>query len=295
MSVPYPNLLVVGAPKAGTTSLCAQLNMHPQIMFHPRKETQFFADDLTNGPDHERWKRDPELCFAAFRGRTERYLGDGSTWHLFSRNAARRIAAVRPEARIVICLRHPVELVHSLYHYRIAEGIIRPGSLESYLERERGLAGADRVAASSVFMGVARYHDQVRRYAEAFPRRQIHFVLYDDYRACNQREVERTLDFLGLEPIAVPPTRLNPTRPKRSLGFARLIAWRPPVVRKLAYALPKPVRSGLYRRLDGLNTTNRRPPPLPAELRRRLALEFEGELGKLEALLGRDLAHWRAA
>jgi Sulfotransferase domain len=295
MPGPYPNLFVVGAPKAGTTSVCAQLNAHPRILFHPHKETHFFADDLKNSNQQEAWKQDPAACFAAFRGRTERYLGDGSTWHLFSRNAATNMSLVQPAARIVICLRNPVDLVQSLYHYRVANGIVPPERIETFIERERRLDPGGTTDATSIFIGAGRYFPQVLRYVAVFPPGQLHFVLYEDYLHSNQREIDRIFQYLELEPVTVPATRMNTTRPKRSLAFARLIAWRPPVVRKVGYALPKHVRSGLYRTLDRVNTTERPPEPFAPELRRQLADEFEADIRRLEALLGCDLAHWRAA
>src|SRR4051812_38262537 len=41
-----PNLFLVGAPKAGTTSLYHYLDQHPEIFMSPIKEPCYFASEL---------------------------------------------------------------------------------------------------------------------------------------------------------------------------------------------------------------------------------------------------------
>src|SRR6202000_2163195 len=43
------NFYLVGAPKAGTTSLYRYLDQHPQIYMSPIKEPHYFADEIRAG------------------------------------------------------------------------------------------------------------------------------------------------------------------------------------------------------------------------------------------------------
>src|SRR5258708_10655790 len=45
-AVKLPNFFIVGAPKAGTTSLYAYLDQHAQIYMSPLKETHYFSSEV---------------------------------------------------------------------------------------------------------------------------------------------------------------------------------------------------------------------------------------------------------
>ena len=42
----FPNLIIGGAPKCGTSSLYFWLSAHPEVYGSPKKETFFFADKV---------------------------------------------------------------------------------------------------------------------------------------------------------------------------------------------------------------------------------------------------------
>src|SRR5580692_5743985 len=107
-----PNFFIVGAPKCGTTALNHYLSAHPEI-FMAKKEMHHFGADLKFGSQFFRRDRDEYLAeFAEGHGR--KGVGETSVWYLFSREAAAELKAFNPEARVIIMLREPVEMVQSL-------------------------------------------------------------------------------------------------------------------------------------------------------------------------------------
>ena len=114
-----PDFLVIGATKAGTTSLHDYLSGHPQVFVHPRREMRFFA------AEHE-WRRGPEWYRAQFEGAGDA-LAVGQVSSAYARHpvhagVAERIAAVLPEVRLVYLVREPFARLEAHYRQRLSTG-----------------------------------------------------------------------------------------------------------------------------------------------------------------------------
>ncbi len=112
-----PSLFIIGAPKCGTTALCAYLANHPSVCFSEPKEAKFFHDDFS--VEHRLATTEEEYlkCFSHQQA-SDQVLAEGTVWYLFSQVAVRRILAFNPEAKFVVMLRNPVDLSHSLHGIR---------------------------------------------------------------------------------------------------------------------------------------------------------------------------------
>ena len=116
-----PNLFVVGAVKAGTTSLWTHLDAHPDVFMSRPKEPHFFsrarmpADQLVKDP--------VEYAGLFARGAALRYRGDASPSYLWDPDSPARIKEAVPDARIIISLRDPVDRAYANYLGHIREGL----------------------------------------------------------------------------------------------------------------------------------------------------------------------------
>ena len=112
-----PDFFIVGAPKCGTTAMYEWLQAHPDV-FVPVKEIHYFGRDLAH--------RRPEVSAARYaelyEGVGERIAGDVAVWYLLSESAAEEIHALNPDARIIIMLRRPAEMLHSLHSQLVYSG-----------------------------------------------------------------------------------------------------------------------------------------------------------------------------
>jgi hypothetical protein len=205
-----PDFLVVGAQRAGTTSLYQYLVAHPPVGAPLRKEVHFF--DLHYGRGLG-WYRS-HFPLRARRTAVERsgrrfVCGEASPYYLYHPAAAERAARTVPDARLLAILRNPVDRAFSHYHHERERGR-EPLSFEEALAREpERLAGqSERVAAGGeseahrVFSYLARgrYAEQLEPWLARFPRDRLLVLGSEAFYADPRAAMARVFAFLGLPP-----------------------------------------------------------------------------------------------
>lgn len=104
-----PNFLIVGAARAGTTSLYYYLKQHPDVFMSPKKEIDFFDVDknFEKGLD---WY---ERYFEGYTG--QKAIGEASPLYMYLEKVPKRIAKVIPDVKLIFILRNPVDRAYSHY------------------------------------------------------------------------------------------------------------------------------------------------------------------------------------
>jgi Sulfotransferase family len=186
-----PNFFVIGAAKAGTTSLYHYLASHPQVYMSPIKEPDFFLPPPSSGQprsgrpagDHRRGMY--ETLFAGAGDAAA--VGEASvrySAHPFRPGAAERIAALVPDAKLIYIVREPVtRMVSQWMHNR------RVGT------ESRGLAQALRCER---YLLLSSYAFQVERFLEHFPARQLLVIVSEDLHQRRAHTLDRVWRFLGV-------------------------------------------------------------------------------------------------
>src|SRR5262245_23105956 len=120
MAALRPNFFIAGAPRCGTTSLWAYLRQHPDI-FMCAKEPHAFGRDLdSNGTGRFEEFRELDRYLRLFeKAGAAKRVGDASPFYLYSRSAPAEIKSFDPEAKIIIVLRNPVDMVYSVYQKQL--------------------------------------------------------------------------------------------------------------------------------------------------------------------------------
>jgi hypothetical protein len=224
-SVPRPNFFIVGAPKAGTTSLYHYLDQHPEIYMSPIKEPNYFASEIRaenfadalqegihadylelrkylDGPMSERrfgalgleWA-DYLKLFGGARG--EKAAGEASVCYLWSESAARNIFERIPDAKIVMILRDPAERAFSQYMQWVTKGAIHC-SFRKQVEKSLARRGG-KFELMVPFLEMGEYHAQVKRFLDLFGRERVHVIFYDDYRRDPGSAIAGVLRFLEVD------------------------------------------------------------------------------------------------
>jgi len=107
------DFFIAGMPRSGTTSLYTYLKQHPGIYLSLYKEPHFFSKDLTQSSYNI---QDEEIYNTLFaHAGDQQVTGEGSVWYLSSKKAALAIKEYNPQARIIIMLRNPVDMIYSLH------------------------------------------------------------------------------------------------------------------------------------------------------------------------------------
>lgn len=287
-----PNFIVIGAAKAGTTSLHWYLAEHPEVFMTPAKDPSYFAygvDEkgqlLWGEPEFHgfpvRSLEEYQRLFAETGGASA--IGEASTMYLECPQAASRIRALLPGARIICSIRQPVDRAYSDYLMFLRRRGRR-------FDPTRDLTAASAWARpDSRWMRIGLYHHQLARYFEAFPREQIQVLLFDDLRRDPVRFVQEVYRFLEVDPAFVPDL----ITPHAAGGMPASVMLESLFLRSAR----SPVKSWVprrtanwLRRLRG--RTMRRAPALPGELKQELTGHFREDIARTAELIGRSLDHW---
>ena len=291
-----PDFFIVGAPKCGTTSMYSYLGQHPGIFMPFHKEPLFFGADLT----HRYGRMAPAEYLALFRdARDDQLVGEASAWYLYSQHAAQEIREVAPEARIIVMLRNPIDVMYAQHGellFSRQENIAHFG--EALAAEPRRIGGRDLPPGSFrrenlYYRRMVRFAEQLERYVSTFGRDRVHVIIYEDLRDDTAAVYRRLLDFLGVEPDArVVFTPRNQSKRARITWIQRLI-WDPPLKRHLVPILRRfPIAHRARGALLRANSVDAPRAELDPVLRAELARELAPEVARLGSLLNRDLGHW---
>jgi Sulfotransferase domain len=295
--VTRPNFFIVGAPRCGTTALYDFLQQHPDVFMPYRKEPHFFGDDLPQRPPF--LDRSGYLRLFARAGRRRR-VGEATVWYLYSKSAAEQIRAFNPDARIIIMLRRPVEMMYSLHglflftSWEDIEDFAAAVAAEPDRREGRRLPRSTWWPKALQYTWLADYAPHVARYFDLFGRDQVRVIIYDDFRADTVGAVRSVYDFLDLDTTFTPSARVvNPARTGRSMWLQRRLY--DPRVGALLGRLPPSAFHVVWRGLMRLNIRYRARPPLDRSIDVNLTQRLEPAVRRLEMLLGRDLPAWHVA
>ena len=290
-----PNVIVIGAQKCGTSALHYYLGLHPDVAMSDPKELNFFLDAAA--PDRRE----------ALVGKAERHLAApgernwsmGIDWYAerFDAEApvrgesspkytapwfpdvAERMAAVVPRARLVFCVRDPIERAISHYLHFRSDG------------RERRDADDALAHLDGPYVVRSRYHASLEPFLRHFPREQV-LVLPAEHLLRQRREViQEVYRFVGVDDsFWSPKLDRERNRGERVGGLQwatrRLGSTRPG---RLAYRLPDEVKWTLERLAPGRSAAR---PVLTSALRERLRAHFRDDVARLRELTGKDFAGW---
>jgi hypothetical protein len=193
--------VVIGAQKAGTTTLWNLLRDHPQLWLPDAKEAPFFSHSEVYARG---WKSYLERLAVprggdVLRGTVTPHYMHG--WHETStRTVAERMAALLPEVRLVALLREPLARARSQHAMAVARGREHRGVDRAMSEllgaqalRHARLAPDD----TNSYVVQGEYGRVLGEYLSCFPRAALHVELTDSLSREPRAVVRRILHFLG--------------------------------------------------------------------------------------------------
>ena len=291
LSPDFPNFIVVGASKCGTSSLYAYLRQHPEIFLPRVKETHFFTYDEIHSLGPEGFAAD---YYPGARGHAAR--GDITPTYFVQPDVViPRIKAVYGDAppKFVLIMRNPVDRAWSHYLHKV-----RSGEEKETFEQALCLE-AERMRTAPVgwwgYLAESSYATYLAKWLEAFPREQFLFLLTEDLASNPDAVLEHIFAFLGVDPAY----RIQDHRRKNmggavKSGFALSVLSKPSVIKVLVKKLlPLRYQQKLKTRLIELNTSKAGG---AAEMSEDQKAWLRSRLGpsvrELERLTGIDLSLW---
>lgn len=288
-----PNFFIAGFPKCATTSLYEYLKGHPDIYMSPAKEPRYFDQAEEVGGHHERdfvYPDDEGRYLKLFAGATdEKRVGEATPGYIYSELAGTRIKDFAPDARFIIMVRDPVQMIQSLHNQLVEAGRENTATLEMAMRPEPQ-------GHRQFFINRASYADHLAPWLEMFGRDRFHFMVMEDLNSDPATTYERVLEFLEVDPTYRPEfvahnkrfaTRFMPLRRIARTRIPQWILWR---------ALPAIVGDAPVRRTvrkfqhSSLGRKSARPKTISPALETEMQRALEPSVAKLSEIYGRDLA-----
>jgi hypothetical protein len=269
-----PNFLVIGAMKAGTTTLHTWLGQHPDIGMSTIKETNYFVSART---DHDpAWYARHFDSGATFRAESS------TSYTKFPQRPGvpQRIHALVPDALLVYVVRDPVERTVSHYLHAVQRG-----------RERRSLSDALSVLTDNVYVDPSRYYMQLEQYWSYYPPERILVLKAEELHQEPQAALGRVTSFLGARPYEFDTERHEnvSSRRGRAGALGRLIESYP--AKRLGRRLPR----SAVRLAKGLNVSLSRQmsrPTLDPASRSRLADYLGEDVIRLRHSTGLSFEDW---
>ncbi|MCB1679470.1 MAG: sulfotransferase domain-containing protein [Halioglobus sp.] len=202
-----PSFIIIGAQKAGTTSLFSYLSQHPELMPSIKKEIHFFDGGrypwVDGNPRAEAWYR-AQFPYQSSKTRRKKTF-EASPFYLFNPETPRRIHAWMPEVKLIALLRNPSERAISHYFHGVRKDR-EPLAMQAAFEAEE--ARLEESLAKKDYESFAfrkysyklrgRYKEQLERYFEVFDRKQILVLCSESFFADPRHNLNKVCKFLGI-------------------------------------------------------------------------------------------------
>jgi hypothetical protein len=292
-----PNFFILGAAKAGTTTLYEVLKQHPQVYLSYVKEPMFFSHD-------ENYRQGLGWYSRTFFPAAHKYplRGEATPHYLYwAEKVAPRIreAYGGTNLKFVIILRDPVQRAYSWYWNMVKEGkedLPFAEALEKEAERLR--AHWDSLyATGSMVYGYYRggcYASQIEEYFKYFSRESFYFLLQEDLKDLKHGTFPGLLEFLGVErQVEFKPVVANPAATPRSRTLHRWLHGPSALKELVKKIIPLRWRYHFKVLLTEANLQAISYPRLDEVLAAELRKRYQGEVERLEIIIGRDLSSWK--
>ena len=198
----WPNLFIVGAQKAGTSSIHEYLNQHPQIFMSPLKEPGFFHGSVSKYTEPY-VIRNEEIYLNQFKkANNEIFVGE-STSYLQDPNSPKLIAEKITDCKIIIVLRNPIDRVFSHYFHHVRSGIEKRSFSEmiredSFVDYELNCKYNEKNRNIPNIIQRGFYSDQISRYCDKFGENNVKIFIYEEFNKNYRKLIKDLLKFLGL-------------------------------------------------------------------------------------------------
>jgi hypothetical protein len=268
------------------------------------KEPHFLANDL---PGHHKAVSEKDYLRLFSKVKKEhKVIGEASVWYLYSDSALANIKQFAPDAKLIIMLRNPLELVYSMH----SQHLYTRNEHETDFAKAWALSETRRQGKNIVktaldgqkvlqYDRIAMLGEQVENLLKLFPREQVMWIFFDDFKTNPNKIYKQVMQFLDIEDLnRTDFPRINSNKRQKYPWLAnfterppKLLVW-PLQVLKRQLNIQK--RFNILKPLRQMNDVVESRPDLSPEMKQVLLKHYKKDILKLSSLTGRDLSHWLA-
>ncbi len=284
-----PEFFVLGAQKAGTTSLHDKLVLHPDVCLPKLKETQFFA-----------FEEKFSLGLNWYRGqfpdcRERRVMGEVCPDYMYFPGTAERIRSCIEHPKLIFIFRHPLQRAYSHYLMSVRQGFEELDFWQALEAEKNRVAHSRNSFIHHGYLSRGCYADQVKRFLTIFPLARCFFLKFEDLMdpgAAGEKAFSDICNFLDIVPMNIAPgIHSNAASRPRSKWLRDWLYGRHPIKSALGTMLPKPAKERVAVTLDRWNR-RRLDHVEMGEIPLRFAQAAAEEARKIQSLSGLDLSDW---
>ena len=295
-----PNLFIAGAPKCGTTALSEYLREHPNVFISEPKEPHYFTFDFEEYRVTKTWEEYSNLFAKSTSEETT--IGEGSVFYLCSQEALPKIYEYNSQAKIIVMLRNPVDMIYSFHSQLVFTADENETDFEAAWKlqetRQQGnmIPPQCREPFFLQYAQMGKLGEQVARLQNVFPSEQVKIIFFEDFVKSTKDIYDEVLEFLGVpSDNRTEFVRINENK-SHKLGAVGNFTAKPPaaltnVVLKVRDLLGIK-ELGVLDTIRSFNTKVAAREPLSDSLRNEMIEEFTPDIQKLARLSNRDLSHW---
>lgn len=282
------DFFIVGAPKAGTTSLYKYLNQHQDVVMSSVKEPNYFSNEELESQDLYYASKnitDEKDYHSLFQANGEKKkLGEASVSYLFYPKVSKRIFTYNKDAKIIIILRNPVDRAYSHYKMDFRLGFVKRDFEDLVLNNNK-----EGSLFYQQYIDLGLYHQQVKSYIDEFGSTNVCVMFYEDLKKDRATFVNNIFSFLNLKSDSNINFNLKYNKSKLpSNNFMRYL---------YSISLVRKTASFLFneRLINFINKNFFRESnqEIESKVRHKLNQVFLNDIFMLEKLLNKDLSSWR--
>lgn len=314
------DFVIIGAAKAGTTSLYKKLSMHPEIFMTTPKEPEFFARDSIYQQGIE-WYR--ELYSESKKGQV---CGEASTLYSLTANfpdTASRIYKEQSNVKIIFVLRNPVDRAYSYYtqilkNYqnstrdysinRTFEECIFPEDNPQRKARSQFFAAFDSHHEDTpvTFIGGGMYMTVIKEYLKYFPRKNLLLIKFEDLVENLDGVTNEVCQFLNVDSEKLEGSKVvreNISRDyflkldQESYKYEKINQLKEfALIRGVSLMIPKKIRKKLIALIAKTSRKSKlveRPKKMENSSKKYLQELYLPEINELEIFWGKNLDSWK--
>ena len=301
----WPNFLIIGAGKTGTTSIDYYLDQHPEIFMSPEKEPNFFGFELNSESD---FKNDPteldyyresvtdlESYLDLFSDvKDEKAIGEISNTYLHHENACKRIKKWIPDAKLIAVFRQPVDRLYSRYLHLARVNQLPTKKFSDCLDKNSIWWRRNDLIKEGF------YYRHLSKFYQEFPEENIKVFLYEDLKKDSSKLMYELFEFLRVDPDFKPNTSVvyNSSGFIKNENYESVLGHNGIVKKVFEKILPDQIITSLKKNqvmqkvVTKIRAKNLKKPKLQPELRRRVTEIYQSDIEKLSSLINRDLSSW---
>lgn len=286
---PKVDFFIVGAAKAGTTSLYSYLNQHPEIEMSAIKEPDYFSNEFIEKQSLYYKKESIKSLnkyHSLYSGTKDLVRGEASVSYLFYEKVPKKIFKYNSRSKVIIMLRNPSDRAYSHYLMDKRLGFVRE-SFENIVHKKS--IHKNSALFYQQYIELGQYAHQIKNYFDVFSKKNILIINYDDFIDNSSEVLYKVYVFLNVKNRSFSNTnKIYNKYTKPSNKLVKVLY----TFRFLRELIGNFFPEALKIKIQALFFTDKKKPTLNSEIKIYLKEHYKVELEKLSKLLNRNYSKW---